>query len=405
VQHGSLNRIRSSAATQYFQNYIFQPMSPIKIAQIIESTGGGSGRHVVDVLTALAKDPRFEVHLIHSLDRIEDRYLAGVEQLAGQIKVHEVKMVRQIKPLVDWQGMWSIHRYLRQQGPFQAVHLHSAKAGAIGAVAARLLGTPRVIFTPHAFYSMGLSGRKRRVYQMVEKICGLVCHKLIAVSGEESSYMLSNQLIAKSKLRIIPNGIEPIQIAAGQARGEQMRARLGVADTARLIGSIGRLTPQKNPLMFVEMVARRAQRYSAAEECYLMVGDGALEPEVLAALDSYKIRDRVLFLGFRSDVDDLLAALDIFVLNSLYEGMPYIILEAMAHKLPIVSTDVQGVRDPLRDGGLLVPIGDVGALDKALDQLVDPQLCQEMGLANRQRLEKNYSIEVMMQSLINLYLN
>jgi glycosyltransferase involved in cell wall biosynthesis len=384
---------------------ISKTMSPIKIAQIIESTGGGSGRHVVDVLAALAKDPRFEVHLIHSLDRIEDRYRLGIEQLVGQIKIHEVPMVRQVNPILDWKGMWAIHRYLRQQGPFQAVHSHSAKAGAIGAVAARLLGTPRVVFTPHAFYSMGLSGRKQKVYQVVEKICGLVCHKLIAVSGEESSYMLQHSLITKSKLRIIPNAIEPIDLASWQARGQQMRAELGIADTTRLIGSIGRLTPQKNPLMFVEMVARRSQRYSAAEECYVMVGVGVLEPEVLAALEHYQIRDRVLFLGFRSDVDDLLAALDVFVLNSLYEGMPYIILEAMAHALPIVSTNVEGVLDPLRDGGLLVPIGDVGALDAALDQLVDSQRRQEMGTANRQRLEKNYSIEVMMQSLINLYLS
>jgi glycosyltransferase involved in cell wall biosynthesis len=380
-------------------------MSPIKIAQIIESTGGGSGRHVVDVLAALAKDPRFEVHLIHSLDRIEDRYRLGIEKLAGQIKIYEVPMVRQVNPILDWKGMWAIHQYLRQQGPFRAVHSHSAKAGAIGSVAARLLGVPRVVFTPHAFYSMGLNGRKQKVYQVVEKICGLVCHKLIAVSGEESSYMLRHRLIAKSKLQIIPNAIEPIDLATWQARGRQMRAELGIADTTRVIGSIGRLTPQKNPLMFVEMVAHRTQRYSAAEECYVMVGDGVLEQEVLAALDHYQIRDRVLFLGFRSDVDDLLAALDIFVLNSLYEGMPYIILEAMAHALSIVSTNVEGVLDPLRDGGLLVPIGDVRALDAALDQLVDPQRRQEMGSANRQRLEKNYSIEVMMQSLVNLYLN
>lgn len=380
-------------------------MSPIKIAQIIESTGGGSGRHVVDVLTALAQDPRFEVHLIHSSDRMEDRYRLGVEQLAGQIKVHEVPMVRQVKPGVDWQCMWAIHQYLRQQGPFQAVHLHSAKAGAIGSVAARLAGVSRIVFTPHAFYSMGLNGTKQKVYQFIEKICGVACHKLIAVSDEESSYMLHHRLIAKSKLRVIPNAIEPVDLAAWQVKGEKIRGELGVAKNTRLIGSIGRLTPQKNPLMFVEMVARRTQRYDAAAECYVMVGNGDLESQVLAALDQYQIRDRVLFLGFRSDVDALLAALDVFVLNSLYEGMPYIILEAMAHALPIVSTNVAGVVDPLRDGGILVPLGDVAALDEALDQLADPLQRQKMGLANRHRLEKNYSIDVMLQSLLSLYLN
>jgi glycosyltransferase involved in cell wall biosynthesis len=380
-------------------------MSPIKIAQIIESTGGGSGRHVIDVLTALAKDPRFEVHLIHSLDRVEDRYRLGIEQLVGQIKVYEVPMVRQVKPGLDWQGMWAIRQYLRQHGPFQAVHLHSSKAGAIGSVAARLAGVPRVVFTPHAFYSMGLGGKKQKIYQSIEKVCGLVCHKLVAVSGEESSYMLRHHLVNNSKLQIIPNAIEPIDLARGQVNGQKMREQLGIAPTTRVVGSIGRLTPQKNPLMFVQMVARRAQRYSAAEECYVMVGDGVLESEVSAALDHHQIRDRVLFLGFRSDIDNLLAALDIFVLNSMYEGMPYIILEAMAHALPIVSTNVEGVLDPLRDGGILVPVGDVVALDKAVDQLIDPSRRQEMGTANRHRLEDNYSIDAMIKSLVGLYLN
>jgi glycosyltransferase involved in cell wall biosynthesis len=251
---------------------------------------------------------------------------------------------------------------------------------------------------------MGLGGRKQKTYQWVEKVCGWACHKLIAVSGEESSYILRHRLIAKSKLQIIPNAIEPIDVITWQVIGQKMREELGIAATTRVIGSIGRLTSQKNPLMFVEMVARRARRYSAAEECYLIVGNGDLNAAVLAALNQYQIRDRVLFLGFRSDVDALLATLDVFVLNSLYEGMPYIILEAMAHALPVVSTNVEGVIDPLRDGGILVPIGNVGALDAALEQLVDPSLRQEMGRANRHRLEKNYSIKTMVQSLINLYL-
>jgi glycosyltransferase involved in cell wall biosynthesis len=380
-------------------------MSRIKIAQIIESTGGGSGRHVIDILTGLSQDRRFEVHLIHSAGRMDDRYRLGLEQLGDRIKVHQVPMVRQIKPGLDWQGMWAIRKYLQQQGPFQAVHLHSAKAGAIGAMAARLSGISKIVFTPHAFHSMGLNGNKQKIYQAAEKICGLLCHKLIAVSGEESSYMLRHRLINKSKLHVIANAIEPINLAKSRANGQRLRHKLGIAPSTRTIGNIGRLTIQKNPLMFIEMVARRSQHYSAAEECYVMAGDGDMESEVLAALDHYRIRDRVLFLGFRSDVDNLLAALDIYVLNSLYEGMPYIILEAMGNALPIISTDVAGVLDPLRDGGILVPVGDVFALDAALDQLVDPQRRQEMGAANRRRLEQSYSIDGMMQSLINLYLN
>jgi glycosyltransferase involved in cell wall biosynthesis len=380
-------------------------MARIKIAQVLEATGGGSGRHLIDVVTALAQDNRFEVHLISSSRRIDERYRIGLESVRDRIFVHEVPMVRAIKPGLDWKCMWMIHNYLRKHGPFQVVHLHSSKAGAVGAVAARLARVPNIIFTPHAFYSMGLTGKKRQIYESVEKVCGLLCHNLVAVSSEESDYILQHKLVDKFKLWTVPNAIEPPDLISTTANGQRLRQELGIQPGTRLIGSIGRLTGQKNPLLFVETVARRAQRYSAEEESYLMAGTGDLEPEVLAAIKHHQLGDRLRFLGFRSDVDHVLAALDVYVLHSMYEGMPYIILEAMGNALPIVSTNVAGVQDPLCDGGVLVEINNVDALDVGIDQMICPQQRQKMGAANRARLEHHYSIDSMMDSLKNIYLS
>jgi glycosyltransferase involved in cell wall biosynthesis len=381
-----------------------KPMGRIKIAHILESTGGGVGRHAIDVVTALAADRRFEVHLIHSAERMDERYRQGVAALGYQVRVKEIPMTRAIRPHQDLQGLWAIYKYLRQHGPFAAVHVHSSKAGAIAAAAARLAGVPEVVFTPHAFYSMGLSGSKEKIYQMVERACVALCHHLVAVSTQEKDYILRHRLAPRRKIEVVPNAIDPPDLQLGQASRQRLRRQLGLAPHTRLIGSIGRLTAQKDPLAFVELVARRAHRYEAMEECYLMAGNGDMEPEVLAAIERAGVGHRLKFLGFRADVDELLAALDIYVLHSRYEGMPYIVLEAMGNGLPIVSTRVAGVIEPLCEGGILVAVGDVAALDRAVEELVDGDLRRRLGGANRHLLEQQYSLSTMVAALSDLYL-
>jgi glycosyltransferase involved in cell wall biosynthesis len=386
------------------------PSVPVKVAQILESAGGGVGRHAIDLVSTLGADPRFEVHLMHSAERMDERYRLGMGSFPNSVRVQEIDMTRPIQPGRDLRSLFAIYRYLRQHGPFNAVHVHSSKAGAIGALAARLAGVPEVVFTPHAFYSMGLGGKKKKLYQFIEKCCVTFCHHLVAVSAQEREYIVRNRLAPAKKIVVVPNAI-PVNTPASTNHSPdletnprlRLRRELGIGPETRLIGSIGRLTPQKDPLAFVELVARRAARYDASAECYLMAGNGDLEPEVLRAIAQAGLEDRLHFLGFRSDVEDLMAALDIYVLHSRYEGMPYIVLEAMSHRLPIVSTRVAGVTEPLAEGGILVEVGDVAALDRAVEELVDPALRQRLGQANREQLEKYYSLPGMVSALSNLY--
>jgi glycosyltransferase involved in cell wall biosynthesis len=393
------NIFRVMAATSY---------APVKVAQILESAGGGVGRHAIDLVSTLGEDSRFEVHLVHSAERMDERYRLGMGAFASSVRVQEITMTRAIQPGRDLRDLLAIYSYLRQHGPFAAVHVHSSKAGAIGALAARLAGVPEVVFTPHAFYSMGLEGNKKKLYQFVEKCCTAFCHHLVAVSAQERDYIVRHRLAPRKKIVVVPNGI-PVtpnnRLDLESSNRLRLRQELGIGPQTRLIGSIGRLTAQKDPLAFVELVARRASRYDADAECYLMAGNGDLEPEVLGAIKRAGLGDRLRFLGFRADVDELMAALDIYVLHSRYEGMPYIVLEAMGHGLPIVSTRVAGVTEPLAGGGILVEVGDVAALDRAVEELVDSELRQRLGRINRDRLEKYYSLPGMVGALSDLYLS
>jgi hypothetical protein len=100
----------------------------VKVAQILESAGGGVGRHAIDLVSALGEDSRFEVHLIHSTERMDERYRLGIGSLASSVRVQEVNMIRAIQPGRDLRSLLAIYRYLRQHGPFAAVHVHSSKA-------------------------------------------------------------------------------------------------------------------------------------------------------------------------------------------------------------------------------------------------------------------------------------
>ncbi len=377
-------------------------MLNLRIVHIIEATLSGTGRHVLDIVESCASYVR-ELYLVHSLKRADATYQARLARIPQTVQIDEISMEHTISPLADLRSTLALIAYLRCRRPIDIVHTHSSKAGVIGSLAARLSGVRHIIFTPNAFASAGARGLKRQIYLNLERLCGLLSTCVVAVSPEEYDYALHQRIVPRRRLRMIANGIRPPDLSSHEANRRQIREAWRLDPQTRLIGSVGRLAAQKDPLLFIELIARRARRYSAHEEMYLMVGDGELASQIRAKISEYGLEKRVIMTGFRSDVDSLLASLDVFVLHSRYEGMPYIILEAMGHGLPIVSTHVSGVVDPLRDGGLIVEVGDVAGLDKALDQLINPERRRQFGRANRQRLERHFSLDHMITSLLQLY--
>jgi glycosyltransferase involved in cell wall biosynthesis len=292
------------------------------------------------------------------------------------------------------------------RGRYDVVHTHSSKAGFLGRFAARIARVPAVVHTPHGYYFLNEPhGRKRSFYLSLERLAGLVATDcLIALSSTELSETIDNRIISRRKIALIENGI---QVPEPRRSETIARVRDSLAPGASCIaGTVARITPQKGPFDFVR--AARSLVDAVPGVHLLWCGDGEMRAEVQALARELGVADRIHFLGFRTDVMDVMAAMDLFVLTSHWEGLPYTVLDAMALQKPVVATAAVGTRDIVQDGvtGLLVPVGDhVAAARAAARVLSSPVEAESMGKAGKEVILSRFSQEAMVKRTGQLYVD
>ncbi len=343
-----------------------------RVLMVVESCGGGVGRHVFDLTEGLI-ERHWEVHLVYSPGRAEPSFRRRLESITGL--VHAACPMRRCPHPSDVTALRFLRRYLRDRGPFAIVHGHSSKAGALARLAAVGVGAG-VVYTPHALVTMdpGLPRAKRLVYRAAERAMAPLADRIIAVSPAERRHALSLGLGA-DRVIAIPNGLTRSEAPPRPV----VRRWLGLGDDEPVIGFVGRLVPQKAPDVLLRALALAAE---AVPGCRLaMVGSGPLEDHLRDLAGRLGVADRMLWLGDREG-RPLLAAFDVFALPSRYEGLPYVALEALAAGLPIVATAESGVGLVVRDGrnGRIVPRDRPDRLAAALiEYLADDDLRRRAG--------------------------
>ena len=377
----------------------------IRVLQVLEATAGGTRKHLVSLLGALDRDS-FEVEVAgppvrdgHDLDT---RFGEDVADLG--VRLHPVAMRRQVSPVSDLRAVLELSRIMRR-GRYDVVHLHSSKAGVLGRIAAKLSGI-KTVYTPNGFYFLNAEGRvARSFYLAVERFAGLLTDRLVAVSESERAAILEARVVADRKVVVIPNAIEADELAADSAARDRVRTELGIPSDAFVLGTVSRFIRQKDPLTMIRMI-REVQR-AAPEVHFVWCGEGGdLEPDTMALVDELGSRERLHFTGFRHDVHDVMNAFDVFVLSSIFEGLPYALLEAMFLELPVVATDVVGSRDVVMDGetGVLTPPGDPAALAEGVLRLVrDDQLRRTLADSARRMVEERHAISSMIARVEDVY--
>jgi glycosyltransferase involved in cell wall biosynthesis len=289
-----------------------------------------------------------------------------------------------------------IRRYLRDAQP-TIVHTFLLTASLYGRLAAMLARVPVIVGTEVNIYA-----RKRPIHAWVERLlmAGTDC---VVVSAESVKTFYQQQVHADpDKVAVIYNAVDFAQARATVPRGDLRRA-LGLPADAMVAGVIARLTEQKGHIYLFDALAKSA----GLESLHLVVvGDGDLRASLERAVIERGLQSRVHFLGARRDLGDLLGALDLFVLPSLWEGLPLSLVLAMAAELPVVSTSVAGIPEVVADGttGLLVPPADAASLGAALRRIVtDRQFAARLGRAGRLSVLPRFGIDGYVDSVVTLY--
>ncbi|HEX5938641.1 MAG TPA: glycosyltransferase [Actinomycetota bacterium] len=357
---------------------------------------------LLEQLRAL-RDEGFEVTGISApgdwVDRLREE---GIETVAWR------SATREWSPLADLRAFAELVAILRR-GRYDIVHTHNPKPGLMGRVAARLAGVPVVVNTVHGFYAGPQDPPARRIPVMaLERIAALFSDAELYQSNEDLAWARRIGIVPATRQHHLGNGTDLDHFdptAVDPARLASLREELRIPPDARVVGMIGRLVREKGFREF--FMAARAVRARHPDTVFLAIGPSDPDKgDAISAAEREAVSSDVVFAGFRGDVRDLLALMDVFVLPSWREGMPRSAVEAAAMGRAMVLTDIRGCREVARNEieALLIPPRDPGGLTAAILRLIeDPELAARLSTAARDRALQRFDEKAVAARVVDVY--
>lgn len=375
----------------------------IRVAQVITRMDWGGSPDILRMLAAKLDGRLFDQHFFIG----DTRYPSAATKAFFRDYSEKITFIpalrRDVHPLLDMAACWQLYRHFRATG-FDIVHTHTAKAGALGRIAARLAGVRAVVHTAHGHNFYGYFNRMGSAAVVVaERMLSGITDRLMVLTELELADCLSQRICPAEKLALVRTAFDMRPAVEPQQRLE-MRRRRGIADSDEVIGFVGRLEPVKGADTFIEAcLALLAQR----RQCRVIIaGEGSLRPELEQQVDQANMRQRVDFLGWVDDAAGLMPLFDVLALPSRNEAVGIALLEAQAAGVAVVASRVGGIPEAVAEGrtALLIPAQDPLALLRALNTLLDDaRLRQAMGANGRQWIVGRFSPERFAAETARLY--
>jgi glycosyltransferase involved in cell wall biosynthesis len=323
-------------------------------------------------------------------------------------KVYNIPFSRNPISFSNIKTFFILLRLIREKR-YIMLHAHTPVASFVGRIAAKLAGVPHIVYTAHGFHFHEYGSKLRNfVYYGLEKFVGKFTDVLITINKDDFQIAKEKKVVPKGKVVYIKgvgvnmNEMNP-KIVEEHIK-EKLMERFYITEGTSVITSIGRLEREKH---FDELIkALGIIKKKRAKFRLFIAGDGLLKSNLIRFSKSLEVGREVVFLGYTENVLGLLSVTDIYVTTSSREGLPVSVMEAMAMERPIVAYNIRGVRDLVEDGinGFLVPFGDVKALSEKIKYLLEhPDIAEEMGKRSRERIEKEFSLDVVLHQMEVLY--
>ncbi|MCX7682109.1 MAG: glycosyltransferase family 4 protein [Anaerolineae bacterium] len=378
--------------------------SPYPVLHVITRLIVGGAQENTMYTAALLDPARYRVELVCGPQTGAEGSLVEEVRARGIPLTILPELVRPISPLRDLIALLKLTRFIRRRR-FTIVHTHSSKAGIIGRLAAWLAGVPVIVHTVHGWsFHDYMPFASRYLYILLERCTAHFTDALILVARSDREKGLRAGIGRPEQYHLIRSAIPLEEFDPATVDRFAVRRELGLPLDAPVLGNVGRFSTQKNPLDWVRMAGKVARELP---ECrFLLVGDGPLREEVESALVAEGIADRTVLTGLRRDVPRMLAAMDVFALTSLWEGLPRVIPQAMSMRVPVVANRADGTAEAIIHGetGYLCNPGDLdGMAAYCLQLLRDPVRRQTMGASGRARAAGEFDVRSMVAQIAALY--
>lgn len=369
----------------------------IEVAQIVTRFIAGAGG--VALRGVLPLDPdRYSVTIITG----QGGPLTDRAEAAGFRVVLEPSLVSPLSPRDDRTALRKLTALCLARR-YDVVHTHSAKAGALGRVAAHRADVPRIVHTYHGFpFHEFQNPLRKAAYIAIERRLAAITDAVLAIGSGVATEALRRGLATPLTLRTIAPVVEAVTVPKTAESRAAARAALGISDGTLVIGTVGRIDYQKAPEHLITAIARL--RHQDAMAVWIGSGPGLAEARELVRRAG--LLDRFVFAGERSDVAGLLPAFDVFAMASRYEGLPCAVVEAMRCGVPVVATAVNSLPDLVVPGesGVLVPPGRPDLLAVAIDGVLDdPRAADRMVAQGRVLAGGTFDAERLAEVLDQVY--
>ena len=314
------------------------------------------------------------IHTILLTKGLQDKYETML--IAGQIESHESdmsyfakkyevtpiylkKMSRELRFPQDLIALWELYRIIKKEKP-NIVHTHTAKAGMLGRLAAMMANVPTIIHTFHGNVFQGYFGAiQTRFFILIEKFLARYSTKIIAISKKQKEELVELGICESEKIEIIKLGFDFEDVLPDKTDVGLFRKKYKIPIKADLIGIVGRLTPIKNHMLFLNICEEVLKKYQ--DIYFAIIGEGELKEQLEKELNKRGLKPNVFITGFIKNLKPVYADLDIVLLTSNNEGTPVALIEAMACNKIVMTTNVGGVTDFIDHcvDGFYFPKGEV----------------------------------------------
>jgi len=362
-----------------------------KVLHVIDSLHLGGAQEVVLNLATCGNRRRFshEVATMHGRGVYWDRM-----QVLG-IPLHSLSPHK----FFPWYAASLPALLLR--GGFDILHCHLVASNIIAKPLGRLCRVPVVLNHDHTNDDYRANGRARLA---LDTLSNRLASHIIAVSDSCRRFLVERERVPEEKITLVQNAIDLRRYSPACGTRSEARKALGLPENGTVVAGVGRLNPQKNFSLFVRVAAEVLKRHPQA--VFVLAGDGPEEELLRKLAQESRLAERLHFCGYVPDARQVYLSADVVLMPSLFEGLPMSLLEAMAMRVPVVASALDGIAEVVDDGrdGFLVPSGDAKLFCERVCQLIEnPSLARELGAAASEKIARRFSAERMCCEVERVY--